>query len=249
MESFDNRISPVEVRGMAAEKVLAIDDDPGLLVVLRMGLEKEGFEVITAGSGLEGLRRAYETHPDVIILDVMMPDVSGWETCQKLRRVCDTPIIMLTAKSEPADVLKGLSLGADDYINKPCSFDELKARIRTVIRRGRTNARENWESVYDDGYLRIDLAHGMVTKAGTPVDLTPTESSLLMCLVSKRGCIVSHKELLTSVWGPEYADETRYLSVYIRYLRQKIEDDPSNPSYIRTRWRVGYYFADAGVPG
>jgi two-component system KDP operon response regulator KdpE len=153
---------------------------------------------------------------------------------------------MLTAKSDQADVLKGLSLGADDYINKPCSFDELKARIRTVIRRGKMSVRENWETIYDDGYLHINLTDGMVTKAGKPVDLTPTESSLLMCLVSQRGCIVPHKELLTNVWGPEYADETRYLSVYIRYLRQKIEDDPSNPSYIRTRWRVGYYFAGNG---
>ena len=239
---------------MTPEKVLVVDDDPGLLVVLRMGLEKEGFEVITAESGLDGLRRAYETRPDVIILDVMMPELSGWETCQRLRRVCDTPIIMLTAKSDQADVLKGLSLGADDYINKPCSFDELKARIRTVIRRGRMATRENWEAVYDDGYLRIDLTDGMVTKDGKPIDLTPTESSLLVCLVSQRGSIVSHKELLTNVWGPEYADETRYLSVYIRYLRQKIEDDPSNPAYIRTRWRVGYYFAGNGrsraeVPG
>jgi two-component system KDP operon response regulator KdpE len=231
---------------MTADKVLVIDDDRGLLVVLRMGLEKEGFEVVTAESGLEGLRRAYETRPDVIILDVMMPDLSGWETCQRLRRVCDTPIIMLTAKSEQADVLKGLSLGADDYINKPCSFDELKARIRTILRRGRMSARDSWEAVYDDGYLHIDIADGMVTKGGKPIDLTPTESSLLMCLVSQRGSIVSHRELLTNVWGPEYADETRYLSVYIRYLRQKIEDDPSNPSYIRTRWRVGYYFAGNG---
>jgi two-component system KDP operon response regulator KdpE len=107
-------------------------------------------------------------------------------------------------------------------------------------------ARDSWEAVYDDGYLYIDIADGMVTKGGKPIDLTPTESSLLMCLVSQRGSIVSHKELLTNVWGPEYAEETRYLSVYIRYLRQKIEDDPSNPSYIRTRWRVGYYFAGNG---
>jgi two-component system KDP operon response regulator KdpE len=230
---------------MTAQKVLVVDDDPGLLVVLRMGLEREGFEVITAESGRDGLRRAYETRPDVIVLDVMMPEMSGWETCQRLRHVCDTPIIMLTAKAEQADVLKGLSLGADDYISKPCSFDELKARIRTVIRRSKVNAQDSWETMYDDGYLHIDLGDGRVTKAGQPIELTPTESSLLMVLVSQRGRIVSHKELLTSVWGPEYADETSYLSVYIRYLRQKIEDDPANPHYIRTRWRVGYYFADA----
>jgi two-component system KDP operon response regulator KdpE len=229
---------------MTEEKVLVVDDDPGLLTVLKMGLEREGFEVITAESGQDGLRRAYEARPDVIVLDVMMPEMSGWETCQRLRHVCDTPIIILTAKAEQADVLKGLSLGADDYISKPCSFDELKARIQTVIRRSKVNSHDSWENVYDDGYLHVDLGDGVVTKAGQVIELTPTESSLLMVLVSQRGRIVSHKELLTNVWGPEYADETSYLSVYIRYLRQKIEDDPANPRYILTRWRVGYYFVD-----
>ena len=231
---------------MIEEKILVIDDDPGLLAVLRLGLEREGFEVITAKSGLEGVRRAYEVRPDVIVLDVMMPEMNGWETCQRLRHMCDTPIIILTAKSEQADVLKGLSLGADDYLNKPCSFDELKARIRTVIRRTKSNSQDDWRTKYDDGCLRIDLANGTVTRDGALLDLTPTESRLLMCLVSQRGRIVPHKELLTSVWGPEYAEETSYLSVYIRYLRRKIEDDPENPRYIRTRWRVGYYFADGG---
>lgn len=231
------------MKDMTEEKVLVVDDDPGLLTILKMGLEREGFEVITAESGRDGLRRAYETRPDVIILDVMMPEMSGWEICQRLRHVCDTPIIMLTAKAEKADVLKGLSLGADDYISKPCSFDELKARIRTVTRRSRVNAQSSWDAAYDDGHLHVDLGDGSVTKAGRPIELTPTESSLLLTLVSRRGQIVSHRELLTSVWGPEYIDETSYLSVYIRYLRQKIEDDPARPLYIRTRWRIGYYFA------
>jgi two-component system KDP operon response regulator KdpE len=232
------------MKDMTEKKVLVVDDDPGLLTVLQMGLEREGFKVIIAESGRAGLRRAYEARPDVIVLDVMMPEMSGWEMCQRLRHVCDTPIIMLTAKAEQADVVKGLSLGADDYIGKPCSFDELKARIRTVIRRSRVNSHDSWESVYDDGYLHVDLGGGVVTKAGQVIELTPTESSLLIVLVSQRGRIMSHKELLTSVWGPEYADETSYLSVYIRYLRQKVEDDPANPRYIRTRWRVGYYFVD-----
>ncbi len=229
------------------EKVLVIDDDSGLLTLLRLGLERDGFEVVIAISGQEGLRRAYETRPDVIILDVMMPDMDGWVTCQRLRSMCDTPIIMLTARVNRADILKGLSLGADDYLTKPCNFDELKARIRTILRRARAGSQEEWQVTYDDGNLCIDLKEGTVKRNGELVHLTPTESRLLMFLVGQKGRIVPHKELLTTVWGPEYADEVSYLSVYIRYLRQKIEDDPSDPRYIRTRWRMGYYFAGNGT--
>jgi DNA-binding response OmpR family regulator len=226
--------------------VLVIDDDSGLLTLLRLGLERDGFAVVTAQSGKEGLRRAYETRPDVIVLDVMMPEMDGWLTCQRLRSMCDTPIIMLTAKTAQADVLKGLSLGADDYLTKPCSFDELKARIRTVLRRAGPSARSDWRAIYDDGNLYIDLKDGTVTRCGEAIHLTPIESRLLMYLVSQKGRIVPHRELLISVWGPEYAEEVSYLSVYIRYLRRKIEDDPSNPHYICTRWRMGYYFAGDG---
>jgi DNA-binding response OmpR family regulator len=229
------------------EKILVIDDDSGLLTLLQLGLEREGFTVVTAESGKEGLRQAYETRPDVIVLDVMMPEMDGWLTCQRLRSMCDTPIIMLTAKTDQADVLKGLSLGADDYLTKPCSFDELKARIRTVLRRANVGTQEDWRAIYDDGNLRIDLKDGTIAKQSEVVHLTPIESRLLMYLVSQKGRIVPHKELLIGVWGPEYAEEVSYLSVYIRYLRRKIEDDPSNPHYIRTRWRMGYYFAGNGV--
>ena len=188
-----------------------------------------------------------EVHPDAIILDIMMAEMDGWVTCQRLRHMCDTPIIMLTARSSGKDIVKGLSLGADDYLPKPCSFEELKARIRTVIRRNRQRSQSNNLVVCDNGELRINLADGTVTRNGKPVELTPTESRLLMYLVSQKGRIVSHRELLVSVWGPEYAEEVGYLSVYIRYLRQKIEDDPANPRYICTRWRMGYYFAGNGV--
>jgi len=229
------------------EKVLVIDDDPGLLTLLRLGLEREGFTVVTAESGKEGVRRAYETRPDIIILDIMMPEMDGWLTCQRLRHMCDTPIIMLTAKTARADVLKGLSLGADDYLTKPCSFDELKARIRTVLRRAGGGSRASWRAVYDDGNLRIDLRDGTVYRNGEEVHLTPTESRLLLYLVSQKGRIVPHRELLVGVWGPEYAEEVGYLSVYIRYLRQKIEEDPSRPRYIRTRWGMGYHFAGEGA--
>jgi len=224
------------------ERILLIDDDSGLLCLLRLGLEREGFTVVTAKNGKEGVRKAYESRPDAIILDIMMAEMDGWTTCQRLRHICDTPIIMLTAKNGGQDVIKGLSLGADDYLTKPCSFDELKVRIHTVLRRSGASSRSEKQTVFDDGNLRVDLKDGTVTRRGEVVDLTPTESRLLMYLASQRRRIVPHKELLINVWGPEYEKEVGYLSVYIRYLRQKIEDDPADPRYICTRWKVGYYF-------
>ncbi|MBN1261693.1 MAG: response regulator transcription factor [Anaerolineae bacterium] len=230
-----------------ARKVLVIDDDPGLLTLLRLGLEREDFEVSLAGDGHEGLRVAYETHPDVIILDIMMPELDGWNTLQRLRQVCETPIIVLSGKASQVDIVKGLSLGADDYITKPCSFSELKARIQAVLRRTSRSGSGQWRTVYDDGKLCIDLTEGAVTLGGEPVKLTPTESRLLMALVGQNGRVVPHKELLVSIWGPQYANEVGYLSVYIRYLRQKLEDDPSNPEYICTHWGKGYYFGGSGT--
>jgi DNA-binding response OmpR family regulator len=224
-------------------KVLLIDDDPGLLTLLRLGMERDGFVVYTAANGREGIRKAYECHPDVIVLDVMMDEMDGWSTCQRLRQVCDTPILMLTALASGADVVKGLSLGADDYVTKPCDFGELRARIHALLRRsGNTEARTDLR-IYDDGVLQVDLWNGTVRREGKVIELTPTESRLLLYLAGQRGRIVPRKELLTHVWGPEYAKELGYLSVYIRYLRTKIEPDPANPRYICTRWKVGYYFA------
>jgi two-component system KDP operon response regulator KdpE len=153
---------------------------------------------------------------------------------------------MLTARSSGKDVIHGLSLGADDYITKPCSFDELKARIYTILRRNGQSPPSAQPDIYDDGTLFVNLRTRTVRRDNAVVELTPTESRLLMYLVSRRGRIVPHDELLVNVWGPEYENEVRYLSVYIRYLRQKLEDDPSRPCYIRTRWKVGYYFVSDG---
>ncbi len=225
------------------ETILVIDDDTGLLRLLQLGLEREGFSVITASGGKEGLRQAYQSRPDLVVLDVMMPDIDGWTTCQRLREMSDTPIIMLTARGGEKDVLRGLVLGADDYVAKPCNFDELKARIHALLRRAKTPANPAWRTAYDDGKLAVDLSNGTVSLNGSTVHLTPTESRLLMCLMSQAGQVISHKELLTRVWGPEYSDEVGYLSVYVHYLREKIEDDPANPQYVRTRWGMGYYFA------
>ncbi len=226
------------------KRVLVIDDDVGLLNLLRISLTRDGFEVETAEDGKEGLHKAYEMHPDVVLLDLMMDGMDGWKTCERLRQVTNVPIIMLTAVSDSSSVVKGLTLGADDYIVKPCSLDVLKARIRAAIRHRAEAPVDDPDTVFDDGNLRIDLTTQTVTRKGEPVHLTPTETRLLMCLVGHRGQIVPHEELLTRVWGPEYADEVKYLGVYVRYVRQKIEEDPSDPVYIATRHKVGYCFVD-----
>jgi two-component system KDP operon response regulator KdpE len=224
------------------KKILVIDDDPGLSQLLRISLEREGFQVLTAGGGQEGLRMAYEHQPDLIILDIMMPEMDGWATCRRLRSVSDTPILILSAREDQEAVVRGLSLGADDYVIKPCSFEELKARIHALLRRSQRQNAKAWKMVYDDGYLYIDLADGSVRKEGELISLTPTESRLLLYLVGQEGRVVPRRELLQQIWGPAYERAEGYLSVYIRYLRRKIEPDPSNPRYIRTHWRRGYSF-------
>jgi two-component system KDP operon response regulator KdpE len=223
------------------DKILVIDDDQGFLNLLHLSLEREGFTVITAVSGKQGLQQVYAVRPDIIVLDVMMPGMDGWATCRHLRRICDIPIIMLTAKTSEQDLLKGFSIGVDDYVRKPCSLDELKVRIKAVLRRA-GSASDSQQLIYDDGNLRIDLDDGTIRRDGKLISLTPTESRVLMYLVRHKGRVVPHQELLSSVWGSQCAETQGYLSVYIRYLRQKIEEDPSQPYYIRTRWGLGYYF-------
>jgi DNA-binding response OmpR family regulator len=225
-------------------KVLVIDDDIGLLTMLRLGLELQGFDVATAEGGKEGLRRAYQMHPDVVVLDVTMSEMDGWTTCQRLRQVSDVPVIMLSSRTAKADIIKGLSMGADDYLTKPCSLAELTARINSRLRRSARSITADKRAIFDDGHLYVDLHEGTVLKDGELVELSPIEYRLLAHLVQERGRVVPRRDLLINVWGPEYADELSYLSVYIRYLRRKIEDDPSTPSYIQTRWKLGYYFAD-----
>ena len=224
-------------------RLLVIDDDSGLLALLSIGLAREGFEVITAKDGKEGLRLAYQHHPDIVLLDVLMEGMDGWMALQRLRQVTDVPVLILTAITDSGSVVKGLSLGADDFITKPCSFEVLKARIRSALRRREGTRFGDPDTAFDDGNLRIDLAEQTVIRKGELVHLAPTELRLLMYLVGHQGRIVPHKELLTNVWGPESVNETKYLSVYIRYLRQKVEDDPSDPDYIVTKHRVGYCFA------
>lgn len=226
--------------------ILVIDDDKDLALMLKAQLERKNHRVVIAANGREGLQKAYQARPDLIILDVMMPGMDGWEVCRRLRELSNVPVIMLTARTLKGDVVKGLETGADDYLTKPFSAAELDARIQAVMRRsensdGLGNSRS---SFYSNGYLTIDFDRRTVKVRGESVDLTPTEFKLLSTLIRNEGRVLPHRYLLTEVWGPEYAEEVDYVKLYIRYLRLKIEDDPSDPVYIQTEWGVGYRFSE-----
>jgi DNA-binding response OmpR family regulator len=225
------------------KKVLAIDDNPQLIKMLRRCLEREDYEIIAAHSGNEGLRKFQESHPDLVILDIMMPDMDGWEVCRSLREISiNVPIIILTVLKEKANVVRGLALGADEFIAKPFKPGELVARIGALLRRA--NMTKTPSEFYDDGNLAIDFERRQVYLRGQALNLSPTEFRLLACLVRNAGQVVPHKTLLTQVWGPKYADETHYVKVYIRYLRQKIEGGPERPKYVVTEWGIGYRFQE-----
>ena len=226
------------------ETILVIDDDADLAKIVQINLEREGYETVIAFSGVEGLQKAYNSQPDLVILDIMMPGMDGWTTCRRLREISDVPIIMLTARGMESDIVKGLKLGADDYIVKPFGTKELLARIHALLRRTDTSTIKR-PPIYSDGELTIDFVKRMVVVRGEQVDLTPTEFKLLSTFVQNEGRVLPHRFLLTQVWGPEYADEVNYLKLYVRYLRQKIEEDPSNPNCILTEWGVGYRFRES----
>jgi two-component system KDP operon response regulator KdpE len=230
------------------EKILVIDDDRTLIELLAQKLESRGFEILTATRGKDGLKLAYENHPDLVVLDVMMPDMDGWETCRRLRELSDVPILLLTGKVSEEDVIRGFQLGADDYVKKPFNLRELEGRIRAILKRANGSERET-SMLYDDGTLRIDLERQQVFRLGKLVHLTSTEFQLLSCLVKHAGMLVPHDEILNEVWGPSYLDATACLSLYIRYLREKLEENPGEPQYIRTKWGAGYWFAPALQPG
>jgi len=224
------------------ERILVIDDDTTLLTLLRQSLERAGYQVLTATNGLAGLQQMYDQRPDLIILDVMMPRMDGWETASRIREVSQVPIIMLTAKDEEADKIRGFTYGVDDYVTKPFSFAELTARVGAILQRVRRPQPVKAPGLHVAGDLVIDMENRRVTKNGRPVELTPTEFRLLAVLVENAGRVLSHEQLLTRVWGYEYAGDTGYVKRYIWYLRQKLEEDPSNPQYIVTERGFGYSF-------
>lgn len=227
------------------DRILIIDDDLTLIDLLSQSLEKAGYKVLSATNGIDGLQMLYKNKVDLVILDVMMPRMDGWETCARIREISDVPIIMLTAKDKEEDTLKGFQCGVDDYVTKPFSFAELTARVKAVLQRARKALRDEERRrvhVFDE--LVVDADNSQVTVRGKPISLTPTEFQLLLTLAENTGRILSHDQLLSQVWGPEYVGEAGYVKRYIWYLRQKIEDDPSNPQYILTERGFGYRLGD-----
>lgn len=222
--------------------ILVVDDEPRLTTMMRMNLEAEGIRVHTAASGREALDVLREEMPDLVILDVMMPNMDGYETLRRIRTASTVPVIMLTAKDQEADRIKGLELGADDYVGKPYSYQELLSRVRAVLRRHYLPAPAAMGHIVVDDRLTLDFQRREVLINGERINLRPTEYRLLYHLVQRAGFVVNHNELLAKVWGPEYHDETHYLRLYVTYLRQKIERDPANPVYILTERGVGYRF-------
>jgi two-component system KDP operon response regulator KdpE len=229
--------------GFSGKTVLVVDDESRMVEFIAMNLELEGFRVVRAANGSEALEKASKEHPDLVLLDIMMPEMDGFETLQGLRETSSVPVIFLTAKSEEVDRIKGLDLGADDYITKPFSPRELASRIRAVLRRTEPAAVTSSEIVVDKE-LRVNFDQRKVRVRGQEVRLRPTEYRLLYQLVTNPGKLLTHEVLLSRVWGAEYRDEDQYVRLYITYLRQKIEKDPKNPKYILSERGLGYRFKE-----
>ncbi len=224
--------------------ILVVDDEPRMVRFVRMNLELEGYQVSEAGSGMEALEKVRDDLPDLVLLDVMMPEMDGFETLARLREISTVPVIMLTVKGDEEDRIRGLELGADDYVTKPFSPRELASRIRAVLRRAEMPSPVAKTVIEIDDHLQIDFRQREVIADGERIGLRPTEYRLLYHLVNNAGWVMTHEMLLSKVWGYEYRDESGLLRLYITYLRQKIEPDPSHPRYILTERGVGYRFVD-----
>lgn len=225
---------------MAKEKILVVDDERNISELLKYNLEKEGYEVIIAYDGFEAVNLAKQDHPDLIILDIMLPGQGGLEVCRILRKETRIPIIMATAKVEEIDKILGLELGADDYVSKPFSPRELVARVKAVLRRTSSRAEEKDELVFED--LAINLVKHQVSLKGEEVDLKPKEFDLLKLLATSPGKVFTRDTLLEQLWGYDYLGDTRTVDVHMRRLRQKIEEDPANPRLLKTIHGIGYKF-------
>ncbi len=232
--------SPGSAAGAGGRKVLVVDDEESVRELVQLYLSKEGFEVIPARDGQEALRLNGKHHPDLVILDLMLPGLDGWEVCRQIRSGSQVPIIMLTARTEEVDRIVGLELGADDYVVKPFSPRELVARVKAVLRRG-SMAGEESETLSFPG-LRIDRVRHRVEVEGEEVHLTPTEFRLLWCLASHPGRVFSRAELLDRIWGYDSESDARTVDVHIKRLRQKTKASESRPFAISTVWGMGYKF-------
>jgi len=233
---------------MASSKILVVEDDQTLREVLSYNLSKEGYTSLTASDGLQALEIARREKPELVILDIMLPQMSGFEVCRILRQETTVPILILTAKVEEIDKIVGLELGADDYMTKPFSMRELLARVRAMLRRTEMVKKEAGKQpetipqIIRVGDIEINLSRHSILNRGNPLDLSPKEFDLLVFLVKNAGQVFNRDTLLERVWGYDFAGDTRTVDVHVRWLRQKIEADPDNPTYILTVRGVGYKF-------
>ena len=225
-----------------ADKVLVIDDDPNVAELIKLILKPRGLLTYHAIDGQEGVKQAYELQPDLIILDIMMPERDGYEICARLREFSDVPIIMLTAKSQSSDVAHGFAVGADDYVKKPFSNEELVSRIESLLRRNKSNGANTNITGYSDGTLEVEIASQKVILEDEEISLTPTEFKLLAFLIRHPNKTLSNRTLLTEVWGDAYSHDKALLSLYIHQLRQKLKDGELEHKYIQTHWGQGYWF-------
>jgi DNA-binding response OmpR family regulator len=223
------------------KKVLVVDDEPTLVATLKYNLEREGYQVITASDGDSGLSLARSDRPDLVVLDLMLPAIDGFEVCRLLRREMTVPILMLTAKADEVDKVVGLELGADDYVTKPFSMRELLARVRALLRRAETAPAVEME-LLAVGDLQVDLRRREASRQGRVLTLKPKEYELLLFLLRNRGRAFTREQLLDQIWGYEFAGDTRTVDVHVRWLRQKIEDEPAKPTRLITIRGVGYRF-------
>jgi two-component system, OmpR family, KDP operon response regulator KdpE len=223
-------------------KVLIVDDEADIRDSLSRKMTQSGYQVFTAANGIEGLRTFHAERPDLVILDIVMPEMDGLTVCQRIREVAETPVMMLSAnKITEEDVIRGLSAGADEYLQKPIRLNEFVARTQALLRRVQMTSHDG-NTGYNDGYLTVDLRRRQVHVNGEKRHLTPTEFKLLSVLLENAGRVVAQRDLLEQVWGQEYANDIYYPRVYISQLRAKIEPDPTNPAYILTEHRIGYRF-------
>jgi DNA-binding response OmpR family regulator len=222
------------------ERILVVDDEPRFVRLTEANLQTEGYEVLKAKNGKQAVEQTVSEKPDLVLLDVMMPEMDGFQACERIREFSTVPIIMLTAKGEEDQRVKGLNLGADDYIVKPFSASEMLARVRAVLRRAKRVNGEGGESVFTRGNLQIDFARAEVRLDGTPISLSATEYRLLLQFAHNAGNILTAEELLRNVCGPEYSEEKEILWVSISRLRQKLEKDPKSPELIVTHSGEGY---------
>ena len=226
-----------------AKKVLVVDDEKLIVKGIRFSLEQDGMEVDCAYDGEEALRMAREKEYDIILLDVMLPKLDGFEVCQQLRETSSVPVVMLTAKGDDMDKILGLEYGADDYITKPFNILEVKARIKAIMRRTSPARQQAAQaSVIEKGDLKLDCESRRLFINGTEINLTTREFELLEIMVKNENKVYSRENLLNLVWGKEYPGDVRTVDVHVRRLREKIETNPSEPKYVHTKWGVGYYY-------